>query len=110
MAIDKIQRRSSSGAVQADELSKAQFLKSREVAAAAQWRLDLDPARVPAALLEWINNPRVDDGLGHRIWCELNKETPVMSYNCSLLCVQEIYVGNKLAVATFIREMVRLGV
>ena len=80
LEVEKITRRSTPGAVMADELSKAKFegvWGTRE-----EWGFPRGPAAVPGALLEWLDNPRPDGDLGERILLELRKKTLVLGYNC----------------------------
>ena len=42
----------------------------------------MEPARVPAVLLEWIAAPRPDDDLGHRLLTDMAaKGVPVLGYS-----------------------------
>jgi len=69
VSIQKITRCSTKPAVLADLLSKGDFRRF--------WALhrhhNLDPARIPVAILSWVNNPRRDDELGSRILKEIRK-------------------------------------
>ena len=76
-------RCSNTGAVLADMLSKAKFSEFRATAAAANWPLALDPLKIPLALLAWLQHPKVDDQLGHRILQELGTTCNVLGYSSS---------------------------
>ena len=66
--VDKIARCSSPMAVMADCLSKADFEKFWNVARGnGGFELALEPARVPGALLQWLEDPREDDDLGDKL-------------------------------------------
>ena len=65
-------------AVIADALSKADFKRFYELMPNRK----LNPARIPVALLEWINDPREDTKLGKKILQEMAKSTMVLGYNC----------------------------
>jgi hypothetical protein len=80
--IDKVTRCSSTGAILADALSKADFVKFRDVARVRNWELRREPAWVPVSVLQWIDCPRVDDDLGEKILCEISRSTPVLGYSC----------------------------
>ena len=55
-------------AVMADCLSKADFEKFWNVARGnGGFELGLEPARVPGALLQWLEDPREDDDLGDKL-------------------------------------------
>jgi hypothetical protein len=82
LQIDKVTRCSSTGPVLADALSKADFVKFRHEANRAGWPLRVEPAWVPATILQWVDNPVVDDDLGERILVELRKRTMILGYNC----------------------------
>ncbi len=65
--IRKIRRRSNMGAIMADALSKANFAEFKQVAAANNLEMELEPAWIPPAILHWIAKPVVDLSLGSRI-------------------------------------------
>jgi len=79
--IRKITRCSNHGARVADALSKGDFVRASKEAADSSKPLQLEPARIPASLLRWINNPTADDELGHRILMELSERTPLLRCN-----------------------------
>ena len=54
-----------------DAISKADFNLFRRTALEHRWRLAIRPARVPGALLRWIDRPVVSDSLGQEILDEL---------------------------------------
>lgn len=78
--IAKITRRSSTGPLLADYLSKAEFTNFRSVAQNANWALNLDPAWIPPSILLWISNPCVTDNLGTNILLDISKKTAVLGY------------------------------
>lgn len=80
--VDKVTRCSNTGSVLADALSKADFLKFRQVARDVGWSLGLEPAWVPVAVLKWIEDPKVDDDFGDSILRELARKTPILGYSC----------------------------
>ncbi len=67
LEVVKITRCSSDGAKMADQLPKARFAQFRQTAAAADWKLDVAPARIPAVLLSWLDRPYPCDALGGEI-------------------------------------------
>jgi hypothetical protein len=67
----KITRCSSTGAMLADQLSKAKFRDFRQTAAEKGWPLKLEPARIPAVLLSWLDRPFPCDRLGGDILSEI---------------------------------------
>ncbi len=71
LEIVKVTRRSAAGPVIADDLSKAKFGAARQAARAAGKVLDLEPARIPRALLHWLEKPRPEEALGQRIVADL---------------------------------------
>ena len=76
----KITRCTGTGAVLADQLSKARFRQFRETAAAASWPLQLAPARIPATLLKWLDRPFPCDRLGGDILREIGGQCAVAYY------------------------------
>ena len=78
LVVTKITRCSNVEAVIADALSKADFKRFYELMPNRK----LNPARIPVALLEWINDPREDTKLGKKILQEMAKSTMVLGYNC----------------------------
>jgi hypothetical protein len=77
----KITRCTGAGAKMADQLSKAHFRSFRETAAAAGWALQLEPARIPPALLRWLDRPVPDDQLGARILHEIGASRRLAGYS-----------------------------
>jgi hypothetical protein len=69
--VEKITRCSTAGAEMADALSKADFMRFRQTAAASGWPLAVAPARVPARLLAWLADPRPDEELGAKLLDEM---------------------------------------
>ena len=66
----------------ADALSKAAFGRFRDLAAAADWLLDLEPCRIPASILRWVSAPSASYDLGHAILLELSASMPILGYSC----------------------------
>jgi len=83
----KITRCSSTGAVLADQLSKARFKDFRDTARIAGWDLQLAPARVPRALTRWLDRPAPYDGLGAEILTEIGAEVPIAGYSPDYQCM-----------------------
>ena len=81
MAVEKVARCSTPPAVMADALSKGAFAACREAASEAAWPLQLEPARIPVAILHWLANPMAGD-LGEEILLEMRKKALVPGYNC----------------------------
>jgi hypothetical protein len=77
----KITRCTGPGAMMADHLSKARFAVFRSAAAQAGWPLQLEPARIPSVLLQWLDKPYPCDRLGGDILREIGMETPVAMYS-----------------------------
>ena len=83
--IVKITRCSTPLASMADALSKADFSCFWSTAYQnGGFNLGLDPAWVPPSLLQWIEYPKPDDLLGHKILLELAKKGPVLGYSSVL--------------------------
>ena len=78
LVMTKVTRCSNVEAVIADCLSKADFKRFYELMPNRK----LNPAKIPVALLEWINDPREDTKLGQKILREMAKYTMVLGYNC----------------------------
>ena len=72
--IVKIRRCIDKGTKAADAISKGQIRKFRTLVPEA----DTAPARIPAELVRWINNPREDRHLGERIVRELGFKTSML--------------------------------
>ena len=81
LEIEKITRCSSPGAIMADQLSKADHDGFRRSALAASWALEVAPATIPTTVLQWINDPVVDDDLGEKILKELASSVQVLGYS-----------------------------
>ena len=77
-----VTRCSSTGPILADDLSKGLFGRFKTNAATAGWELNNLPATIPRALLQWVDNPVVDDDLGQRILLELSADNNVLNFNC----------------------------
>ena len=82
VTIQKIRRCSNVAAKMADALSKAEFAKFWQLADENSWSLLQQPMTVPASLLLWIANPKIDDDLGSRILAEIGRDCPVLGVNC----------------------------
>ena len=74
--IVKIARCSTDLAEAADAISKAEFSRMRRLMPGAS----VGPARVPRALLQWINNPVRDRNLGGRLLEEMDVERNILGY------------------------------
>jgi hypothetical protein len=74
--IQKITRCSNAEAAAADALSKGQFQAARGFV-----QLDTEPARIPPALVRWINEPTPTDDLAHLILRELAADSPILNYS-----------------------------
>ena len=72
----KVRRCSDTGPILADYLSKGQFCRFVDCAAAAGWKLDRLPAAVPPAVLVWVANPTAADDLGQRFYGTLAPTCP----------------------------------
>ena len=77
----KITRCSSTGAVLADALSKAQFQKFRDTAVLHDWPLDVSPAVIPGALLAWLDKPVPDPDLGNALLRDLATTESILGYS-----------------------------
>ena len=78
VVLTKVRRCSNKEAVIADCLSKADFKQFYEMMPERR----LNPARIPSALLRWINDPAEDLKLGQKILKEMSQYTMVLGYNC----------------------------
>jgi hypothetical protein len=77
LEIRKIRRCSTAGARAADSLSKAAFSNfRRDMPESSEW-----PAKLPDALLRWIENPQEDRLLGQKILREMSETVEVTGYN-----------------------------
>jgi hypothetical protein len=74
--IQKITRCSNAEAAAADSLSKGQFAAARGFV-----QLDTEPARIPPALVRWINEPTPTDDLAHLVLRELAADSPILNYS-----------------------------
>ena len=79
--IRKILRCSNTGAVLADQLSKARFKEFRDTASDANWPLRTEPAKIPVTLLAWIDKPVPDMDLADKILRELAKSQRILGIN-----------------------------
>ena len=70
VTIDKITRCSDTGAVLADELSKGRFTTFK-AKLPLDWLIDPEPGWIPLAILDWIQDPKVDFDLGDKILREM---------------------------------------
>ena len=73
--IKKVLRCSSVGAEAADAISKGDFLKFRRL----KPRSNMNPARVPRVLEDWVQDPR-EDRLGERLLKVLHMEKNMMGH------------------------------
>ena len=78
LVVTKITRCSNVEAVIADCLSKADFKKFYELMPNRK----VSPARIPIALLQWIDDPSEDTKLGQKMLKEMAKYTMLLGYNC----------------------------
>ena len=76
----KITRCSNPGSDMSDALSKAEFVRFREVATRENCELSEHLGTVPQALHDWIRRPTDDWFLGEKILRELSKTTDVIGY------------------------------
>ena len=81
VSIDKIARCSSPGALMADALSKAAFVKFREIAADSAWPLGIEPGWVPPSILSWIASPSDAVDLGQAVLCDIRLRFHVLGCN-----------------------------
>jgi hypothetical protein len=72
VSIEKVTRRSDTGAILADELSKGRFSRFKEQLP-PNWNIPLEPAAVPPAILQWIADPTPQPHLGDKILGQLRK-------------------------------------
>ena len=75
--VTDISRCSNTGAEAADALSKCDMNRFMHNMPDA----NIIPERVPAPLLRWLENPKPDRRLGHRILRNLAKRCSVLNYN-----------------------------
>jgi hypothetical protein len=73
--IQKITRCSNAPAAAADALSKGQFAAARSLV-----QLDTAPARIPPALVRWINEPVPSDDLADLILKDIAADTAILNY------------------------------
>jgi hypothetical protein len=71
LEVMKITRCTGTGATMADQLSKARFQDFRLTAEEKGWPLRVEPARIPAVLLKWLDRPFPCDRLGGDILSEI---------------------------------------
>jgi hypothetical protein len=79
--LKKITRCSSTGAVLADHLSKANFAEFRACAAQQQWPLNTEPLKLLVALLRWADRPTPSDDLAQVVLTELSSSHPIFNYS-----------------------------
>jgi hypothetical protein len=73
VSIEKITRRSDTGARLADDLSKGRFKQFKDNLP-ADWQLPVEPAAIPAAILQWIADPTPQPHLGDKILGDLRQK------------------------------------
>ena len=78
IVLSKVARCSDRFTVIADAISKADW----ETLDTLMLGRNMDPCRVPRALLQWINDPKEDLNLGRKILEEMAQFTMVLGYNC----------------------------
>ena len=81
LEIVKIKRCSNDLAEAADALSKADFGRMRRLLPGA----NVGPAKVPRALLMWVNNPVGDKDLGAKLLREMGIERNILGYQGAFL-------------------------
>ena len=74
----KVPRCSDRNTIIADAISKADWKTLDEF----MWWRNIEPCRIPIALLRWINDPREDLNLGKKILREMAQYTMLLGYNC----------------------------
>ena len=79
--VRKITRCSDVGSQLADHLSKGNFGECRRLAQQTGWPLGVEPARLPVALVKWIDKPCPDRELGHNILRELAEQGTILLYS-----------------------------
>jgi hypothetical protein len=72
VSIEKVTRRSDTGAILADELSKGRFSRFKEQLP-PNWNIPLEPAAVPPAILQWIADPTPQPHLGDKILGQIRR-------------------------------------
>jgi hypothetical protein len=70
--IEKISRRSNTGSIISDELSKGRFTAFK-CKLPTDWVIDPVPAWIPPSILYWIAKPEADLYLGNRILRDISK-------------------------------------
>jgi hypothetical protein len=80
VSIEKITRRSDTGAILADELSKGKLRRFRD-RLPDNWALPIEPATIPTAILQWIADPKPQPHLGDKILDELRRNTKLLHAN-----------------------------
>ena len=78
VVVTKVPRCSDRNTQIADAISKADWRKLDDL----MWWRNIEPCRIPVALLQWINDPREDLNLGRKILEEMAQYTMVLGYNC----------------------------
>jgi hypothetical protein len=77
VSIEKIRRRSDTGAVLADELSKGRFKHFKD-RIPADWAIPTEPAWIPPSILQWIADPVARPDLGERILADLHNKIKLL--------------------------------
>ena len=78
IVLTKVARCSDKFTVIADAISKADWKTLDNLMLGR----NIDPCRVPRALLSWINDPKEDLKLGRKILEEMSQFTMILGYNC----------------------------
>ena len=78
IVLSKVARCSDRFTVIADAISKADW----ETLDTLMLGRNMNPCRVPQALLQWINGPKEDLNLGRKILEEMDQFKMVLGYNC----------------------------
>jgi len=79
--VEKITRCSCPKAEMADALSKAEFTRFRDTASRAGITMAEEPARLPGALIAWVDKPTVDFNLADSILKEIAENEEILGYN-----------------------------
>jgi hypothetical protein len=80
LEVIKITRCTGTGATLADQLSKARFSAFKQTSELEGWPMHLEPARIPAVLLKWLDRPFPCDRLGAAILEELGTSCRLAGY------------------------------
>ena len=79
--VTKVTRCSDIGSEMADALSKAEFLRFRELTLKVGYPLNKNMGEVPKSLLDWIQHPTENLELGREILEEMSLKTKVLGYD-----------------------------